>query len=418
MSAIAAPAGLRTDVQVISLVGLAHGVSHFFQLLLAPLFPWIRAELGLSYAELGSLMAMFFIVSGVGQAAAGFVVDRLGARRVLTWGLGLLTLGALVAGLSSGYWGLALGAVIIGMGNCVFHPADFTLLNRRVSHGRLAHAFSVHGITGNLGYAAAPVFMIGITELTGSWRVAILSATAVGATVLVLVALNRRLLEDRAVAAAPRESTDTAGADPMGSSFGFLRLPQVWMCFVFFFAVALSMGGVQAFVAPALNQLYGMPLTVAALAFTTYMLCSAGGMLIGGFLAARTVDHERLIAISLIGAGALAALLGVAILPAIAVLPVMGLIGFASGMANPSRDMLVRAAAPPNATGRVYGMVYSGLDSGMAIAPVLFGVVMDAMRPGWVFYGMGGFLALAVLAALIVGGDSRRRREPAATVAA
>ena len=162
----------RSDVQVIGLVGLAHGVSHFFQLLLPPLFPWIKEELALSYAELGALMAVFFVVSGFGQAAAGFVVDKVGARTVLLAGVGLLALSAVVTGLSDGYAGLALAAAIAGLGNCVFHPADFSLLNRRVSTTRLAHAFSVHGISGNLGYAVAPAFLVGLAQWTGSWRTA------------------------------------------------------------------------------------------------------------------------------------------------------------------------------------------------------------------------------------------------------
>jgi len=398
----------RNDAKVIGLVGLAHGVSHFFQLLLAPLFPWIKAELGLSYAELGGLMAVFFVVSGVGQAASGFVVDRVGARGVLFAGVALLGLAALVSGLSSGYAGLALGAAVAGLGNCVFHPADFTLLNRRVSTARLAHAFSVHGITGNLGYAAAPIFLVGIAQLSGSWRIAVLAAAGVAVAVLLLLALNRRLLDDRLSHEASVEAKPEAVA--AGSTLGFLRLPQVWLCFAFFFVSALAIGGVQSFAPTALNQLYGMPLTVAALAYTAFMLASAGGMVLGGFAGGRTRDHDRLIAGCMAAAGCLSILLGLALLPAAMVLPLMALIGFGSGVANPSRDLLVRAAAPKGATGRVYGTVYSGLDAGMAVAPVVFGLIMDAAWPGMVFAAIGGCQFLAIAAALAVGGESRRRR--------
>lgn len=405
-------ASFRADARVIGLVATAHGVSHFYQLLLAPLFPWIRAELGLSYAELGALMAIFFIVSGVGQALSGFIVDRVGARSVLFVGLALLASAALVVGTSSGYAGLALGAMIAGLGNCVFHPADYTLLNRRVSAPRLAHAFSAHGISGNLGYAAAPVFLVGIAQLTGSWRTAVLAAAAVAIVVLLLLLLNRAVLDDRAgdSATGGRQARPAAA----GSSLAFLKLPQVWMCFAFFLVSSLAIGGVQSFAPTALHELYGMPLTLAALAYTTFMLASAGGMLLGGFAGARTSNHDRLIATCFAAAGSLSVLLGLAVLPAAVVLPIMGLIGFGTGVANPSRDLLVRAASPEGATGRVYGTVYSGLDAGMAIAPVIFGLVMDAHQPGWVFVGIGGFQFLAIFTALTVGTNSRRRQNVAA----
>lgn len=402
-------ASFRADARVIGLVATAHGVSHFYQLLLAPLFPWIRAELGLSYAELGALMAIFFIVSGVGQALSGFIVDRVGARSVLFVGLALLASAALVVGTSSGYAGLALGAMIAGLGNCVFHPADYTLLNRRVSAPRLAHAFSAHGISGNLGYAAAPVFLVGIAQLTGSWRTAVLAAAAVAIAVLLLLLLNRSVLDDRAgLSAADGSRARSAAA---GSSLAFLKLPQVWMCFAFFLVSSLAIGGVQSFAPTALHELYGMPLTLAALAYTTFMLASAGGMLLGGFAGARTSNHDRLIATCFVAAGSLSVLLGLAVLPAVMVLPIMGLIGFGTGVANPSRDLLVRAASPAGATGRVYGTVYSGLDAGMAIAPVIFGLIMDAHQPGWVFVVIGGFQFLAIFTALTVGTSSRRRRD-------
>src|SRR5690606_419839 len=398
-------ASFRADARVIGLVATAHGVSHFYQLLLAPLFPWIRAELGLSYAELGALMAIFFIVSGVGQALSGFIVDRVGARSVLFVGLALLGAAALVMGTSSGYAGLALGAMIAGLGNCVFHPADYTLLNRRVSAPRLAHAFSAHGISGNLGYAAAPVFLVGIAQLTGSWRTAVLAAAAVAIAVLLLLLLNRSVLDDRAgLSAADGSRARSAAA---GSSLAFLKLPQVWMCFAFFLVSSLAIGGVQSFAPTALHELYGMPLTLAALAYTTFMLASAGGMLLGGFAGARTSNHARLIATCFVAAGSLSVLLGRAVLPAVMVLPIMGLIGFGTGVANPSRDLLVRAASPAGATGRVYGTVYSGLDAGMAIAPVIFGLIMDAHQPGWVFVVIGGFQFLAIFTALTVGTSSR-----------
>ena len=156
----------RRDAQVIGLIGLAHGTSHFFHLALAPLFPWLKEAFGVSYAELGLLMSVFFIVSGDGQALAGFVVDRFGALRVLFGGIALLGISALGLAASQTYVMLIFFAGVAGLGNCVFHPADFTLLNRRVSIPRLSHAFSVHGLTGTLGWAVAPLFLAGIASIS------------------------------------------------------------------------------------------------------------------------------------------------------------------------------------------------------------------------------------------------------------
>jgi len=174
-AATPAAASLRTDATVISLVGFAHGTSHFFHLILAPLFPWLRAAFGLTYAELGLLMSVFFVVLLVGQAAAGFVVDRIGAAAVLMAGVGLLALSALGLSASVNYPMLMLFAGVAGLGNSVFHPADFTILNRRVSAARLGHAFGMHGILGTLGWALAPVFLAGIATLA-SWRIALIAA--------------------------------------------------------------------------------------------------------------------------------------------------------------------------------------------------------------------------------------------------
>src|SRR5262249_54002064 len=152
------------DITTISTIGIAHGTSHFFHMLLPPLFPAFIQAFGLSYSQLGLLVTTFFVISGIGQALSGFIVDRIGARPVLFFSMGCFALASVAAGMAQGFGGLLLAAALAGTGNAPFHPADFTILNKRVSQPRLGHAFSVHGITGNLGWAVAPVFSIGIAE--------------------------------------------------------------------------------------------------------------------------------------------------------------------------------------------------------------------------------------------------------------
>lgn len=391
---------LKTDARVIGLVGLAHGVSHFFHLILAALFPWLKTAFDLSYAQLGLLMTVFFVVSGVGQALAGFVVDRMGALRVLYAGLVLLGCSALMLGSAGSYAMLLFGSMVAGLGNAVFHPADYTLLNERVSQPRLAHAFSVHGIAGNLGWAAAPVMLAGVAALS-TWRTALFAAAVLPFAMLALLALSRHAL--RADPVPPAEH-----ARP-GGTFDFMGVPAVWMCFAFFFLTAGALAGIQSFASTCLVDLYGMSLASATTAYTSYMLASAGGMVLGGFLAAKSVHHDRTIALSFSFSAMMALVLAAAVAPAWLAVALMGAVGLGAGLAGPSRDLLIRAAAPKNATGRVFGVVYSGLDSGLAVGPLVFGTLMDASRPAWVFICIALFQTLAIATVVGVGRSSRAR---------
>lgn len=400
-------AEVKQDALVITLVGVAHGVSHFFHMILAPLFPWLKEVFQLSYAELGLLMSAFFIVSGIGQALAGFVVDKLGARAVLFFGLVCLAISAFVLSGAQNYTMLMAGSMLAGLGNSVFHPSDFTLLNKRVSTARLGYAFSIHGISGNLGWASAPVFLVTLAGLFG-WRSALLAAAFLPLIVLLLLVVYRDALHIRETS----HFTASGSAQTLKPSAGvldFLRVPAVWMCFGFFFMTAMALGGIQSFSSAGLRDLYGMSLAWATSAYTAYMLASAAGMLWGGFIAAKTTHHDRTITIAFSVAGALALLLASGWVSAALALVLMAAIGFGSGIAGPSRDLLIRAAAPKNATGRVYGVVYSGLDLGLACAPLMFGAVMDAHHPAWIFICIGLFQMLAIMTAVNVGSNTRTR---------
>ncbi|WP_334191095.1 MFS transporter [Noviherbaspirillum sp.] len=404
-----AASSFRADAQVITLVGIAHGVSHFFHLILAPLFPWLKDAFSLSYAELGFLMTMFFVVSGIGQALAGFVVDRIGARTVLFAGIGFLALSAVVLSQANSYATLLAGSMLAGLGNSVFHPADFTLLNQRVSPPRLGHAFSVHGISGNLGWAAAPVFLATLAGLY-DWRTALLAASLLPLAVLALLFVHRDLLQDSELKAGGAKVAEPAGKQAAGGQqFDFIHVPAVWMCFAFFFITAMALGGIQSFSSAGLRSLYGMSLPLATAGFTAFMLASAGGMIWGGFIASKTTRHERTIAIAFAASGVTAILIAAGIVPALVAVLLMGAVGFGSGVAGPSRDLLIRAAAPKNATGRVYGVVYSGLDIGLAVSPVLFGALMDGGHPSWVFICIGVFQTLAIVTAVSVGTNTAKK---------
>ena len=406
----------RRDFTIIGLIGLAHGTSHFFHMLLPPLFPAFIRDFGLSYSELGLLVTLFFVISGIGQALAGFLVDRIGARPVLFAALSCFVLASIAAATAQGYAGLMVAAALAGLGNSPFHPADFTILNKRVSAPRLGHAFSVHGITGNLGWACAPVFTIGLTEATGSWRAAYLGTALVALGVLLLLVLNREAIDDRQGQWA-HEKAGARAAPAEEHPLAFLKLPSVWLCFSFFFWTTAALSAIQSFASPALGRLYGLPLSTTAFVVTGYMLCGAAGMIAGGFLVGRVASLERTIGWAMAGAAALLlAVASGALAPWVAV-AAASLAGIGTGLAGPSRDMLIKRAAPPGATGRVYGTVYSGLDVGFALAAPAFGWLLDHGQPQWVFAGAALLLGMGVASAALVG-LATRRRDLAATVAA
>ncbi len=402
---------LRQDASLIALVGIAHLVSHFSQLLLAPLFPWLKDAFQVSYTQLGFLMTLFFVVSCVVQTASGFLVDKHGPRPILFGGLGLLAVAAFGFASSTSYWMMAAFAVVAGVGNGVFHPVDYTLLNRKVSAPRLGHAYSVHGITGSLGWALAPALVVPLA-IAYSWRVALVGAGLVAVAVLALLWWHRERLVLPAAAPAP---TAKVGDAPTGDQgFDFLRIPAVWMCFAFFFVYAMVISVVQAFAPEAARHLHGVPLALAAVCLTVYMVSSAGGMVLGGFLAADPSRCERIVGVGFGIAAVMALTLALATLPVMAVPVLFAAMGFASGIAGPSRDLLVKKSTPPNATGRVYGVVYSGLDIGQAFTPLVFGSLMDHGQYSGVLLGLA-----IVQGALIVSAFNVRRvrRTPGGAVA-
>ena len=420
-SSVSAPGAtpLRQDARTIGLIGLAHGSSHFFHMLLPPLFPWLIAEFGFSYSELGLLVTVFFVVSGVGQALAGFLVDKVGARPVLFFALACFALAGLVAGTAGGYAGLVVAAALAGLGNAPFHPVDFTILNKRVSPQRLGHGFSVHGISGNLGWATAPVFMAGIATATDSWRMACLCGGLLALVVLAIMVWSRDAIDDRQ-GSWSHQAKGAAGAPPAEHPMAFLRLPSVWLCFSFFFWSTCALSAIQSFASPALQSMYGLPLNVTAMVVTGYMLCGAAGMVAGGFLVGRVQRLEKVISVCLLASAVLLVVVGAGSswLPGLAAVVVASIAGLGTGLAGPSRDMLIKRAAPPGATGRVYGTVYSGLDLGFCLAAPVFGAMLDRGMTSGIFFGSAATLALSVVAAALVGvGLAARMARPAAVTA-
>ena len=383
-----APAeSFRRDARVIGVVSLAHGISHFLQLALPPLFPLLRAEFDVSWTLLGFVAGIFYVASGIVQFVAGFLVDRFGARPVLLGGMALLVCGTLAAALAPDPWWLFPCAAIMGAGNGVFHPSDFAILNANVTTRRLGHAYSTHGVGGNLGYALAPIVSFGLGAAFG-WRVALAAMGVVGLVVLGILASQRRILTSH-------RATD-AHLHTLKGSVGLFVQPAILLCFFYFVFQTTATVGLQTFLPPALNAGLAVPLVIATSAVTAYLLGGTAGIVLGGFLAVRAARHDRVAATGLLVGAVLLMLVAGGVVPLPWIVPWFVVTGLFIGATGPSRDLIVRNATPKGAAGRVYGFVYSGLDLGATLGPVWFGMMLDHGLAREVFFAIGALFVIAI----------------------
>jgi FSR family fosmidomycin resistance protein-like MFS transporter len=381
-------------MRVIGLIGTAHAVSHFFQLVLPPLFPLLKEAFDVSYAELGLLATCFYAASGLSQTAAGFAVDRFGARAVLVAGIALLATAILLIGLAPSFWVIAPLVAVAGIGNSVFHPADYSILTAAVRKEWMARAYGIHQLGGNLGWAVAPAAVLTLSHFFG-WRMALVVLGLLGYGVLLLVWSQGVAL---AVGDAGSARARVA-AGPRMTSLKLLTAPAILLCFAYFAVLAAGLTGFQSFLPAALKTAHGTSLVAAGWALTGYLLGGAAGILFGGWLADHSHRPERILGLGLCAAAALVMVVGLVDLDVAPLILVIAAAGFCSGMTAPSRDMMVRAATPAGSTGKVFGFVYSGLDLGSALVPPLLGRLLDHDLPLGVFAVTAVALALCVVIA-------------------
>lgn len=393
MTTAAAPAAGR-EVRAIGLVTSAHFLSHFYQLALPPLFPLMAQAYGLSFLQLGVIMTVAGVSTGLTQTPVGFLVDRIGARNLLIGGLSLYAVAIAGFGLTDSYWVMIGLAAIGGLGNSVFHPADFSILSASVDKGRLGRAFSYHAVSGNLGWAAAPIVMIALAQLFGL-HVAFLVAGAAGLIVAALLASQFSRLAEESGGRKRKGEAAPAGGE-VKSGVALLLSRPVMMCFLFQCVFAMAFGGIRNFSVAALDVLYGVPLAVVTTALSAYLVGSSFGNLLGGWLADKTSRPLMLFVAIVLAVSALTGVVGMIAMPFVVLTAIFGLAGTLQGSLLPSRDLLVRSVAPPGQIGKVFGFVSSGLGLGGAVTPVLYGWIMDNGDPRWVFYGSALFMLLAL----------------------
>jgi MFS family permease len=381
-----ADSGLRT----LTLISIAHWVSHFHLLVLPMLLPFLKAQLGVSYIDLGFALTVFAIVSGLTQAPLGYVVDHIGARKILLLGLCLGGLALILLGLHLSYSWLIASAALLGIANSVYHPANYAILSAHMDERRMGRAFAVHTFAGFLGGAVAPAIVAALVTLVGGLG-ALIAAGAVGPlAAMLLVAFG---VPD----AGARHRQASGGTTASQQS---IITPTLIMLTVFFTLLGLSNAGINNFGVVALMSGYGTSFSTANLALTAYLGAAAAGVLTGGYLADRTRRHGQLSAACYAVNAVIVIVIATVTLPTMLLIAAMTVAGFLGGVIAPSRDMMVRNAAPAHAAGRAFGIVSTGFNFAGIASPLLFGWIMDQSLPHWVFGASAIFMILTVGLAL------------------
>jgi len=411
--AVSAPARRLSEFRIIAPVCAAHFLSHYYMIVLAPLFAFVRADYGVSYTDLALAVTAFNVVSALLQTPAGFLVDRYGARLVLIAGVALGAVSFALAGLVNSFVVFVAAYAVAGLGNTVYHPADYSLLSHHSAPARLGHIFAFHTFAGILGAAVAPATLLAMASRFG-WRGAYIGAAILGFAVLaILLAQPTRDAQFAAKRRLDARSENPSASDDPG--WRLLFSPPIILN-LFFFALLSLMGGLSTFLVVALGALYGTSDALANVALTGSLTMNAFGVLVGGLLAARTGQHVAIAAFGLAAAGVATALVGLINFSPFALVLVASLSGFFVGITPPSRDMLVRAATPPGAIGRVFGFVSTGFNIGAAIAPVVYGYFMDHGEARAVFMFSAACSILCI--GTVVFGISRRGPAKAGAAAA
>jgi len=402
---LAAPQQAKADasLRTLVLISTAHWVSHFYIFVLPMLFPYLKAQLGVGYIELGFALTVFGVMSALTQAPVGYLADHIGARKVLLIGLSFGGLALIILGMHLSYASLVICAALLGLANSVYHPADYAILSAHMDEARMGRAYSIHTFAGFLGGAIAPAVMAALVASVGGLG-ALMVAGAVGPLVALLLAVvgipDASSADRKAAGAAAKQSIIT---------------PAIITLTLFFMLLGLSNAGIASFGVVALMTGYDVTFSTANIALTAYLGASAVGVLAGGYLADRTRRHGQ-VAAACFGINAVIVLVIATIgLPSAVLTAAMGIAGFLGGVIAPSRDMLVRNAAPAGAAGRAFGIVSTGFNFSGILSPLLFGWIMDQNMPHWVFGASAAFMVLTVLLAMVTDRKPQARSEAPVT---
>ena len=388
--------------RLIAAVCAAHMMSHYYMLLLAPLFAFVRADFNVSYTQLALALTTFNVVSGLLQTPIGFLVDRIGARIVLIAGLAVSSIAYAIAGIADSFWVFIAMYGLGGLGNTVFHPADYSLLSHHAPQERLGQVFAFHSFAGIVGSAVAPATLLYMQSLFG-WRGAYVGAAALGFVVLAALIAQPEPMREAAHAA---KTPDKARTE-VSAAWRVLITPPILLNLAYFVLTSIMGGGLNTYLVVALGALHATPVNIANMALTSLLAMNALGVLAGGLLAGRTSHHAAVAAAGLAVGGVVTALVGLFDFGGAALIALMGMSGFCVGATYPSRDMLVRAVTPPGAYGLVFGFVSVGFNIGASIAPIVYGSFMDGGQPRAVFL-LSAAVSIACIFTVAFGFSKRK----------
>jgi MFS transporter, FSR family, fosmidomycin resistance protein len=392
-----ARAGILRDAKVISLISVVHFVNHLQALMLPPIFLLVKASFGVGYTEIAFAITAYNIVSALLQTPAGFLVDRIGPRIMLTGGLLVAAIATAVIALVPGYWTFIAAYALLGVSNTVYHPADYSILSSAIDGKRIGKAFSVHTFSGYMGFGAAPAFMIACSALWG-WHGAYLAAAvlALGAAILLMSAGHILPKAPRRPAVAVQKPVATDNK----VGWDLLLSAPILRNLFFFLCLGMANGGIQTYSVVSQQVMFGTPASISNIALSGFLLMSAAGVLLGGVIADRTEHHGRVAAIGFACTAVMAILMGWVALPGFALILVMSVGGVLNGMIQPSRDMMVRSVTPPGSFGKVFGFVTTGLNIGGMIAPLAYGWMMDHGQSQMIYAVVTLFILLALVTAI------------------
>jgi FSR family fosmidomycin resistance protein-like MFS transporter len=395
------------EAKVVGLICTGHFFSHFFTLLVPPLFPLLKEFYGVGFVELGFATACFSVASGFTQIPVGFMVDRYGARQILIWGLLVESLAIMMIGVFPFYGALVALMIAAGLCNSVFHPADYAILNTMVDRKRIGRVFSLHTFTGYLGDAVAPATILFLAFLF-DWRVAIFMCGLLGFFTGVVLWINAGLLVDHA----GTKKADRGGNKPDGTpgktGMALLLSLPVIMGLLFFAVMTMSASGIRTFGISALHEAYGASLGAAGVAISAYLFASPVGVLAGGWVADRIVRHDVVAAVCILIIAACVFPVAAFDPPLWAIGVLFAVAGFAWGFLAPPRDMIIRSLAPPSEIGKVFGFVSAGFALSGIVAPIVYGWILDHSDARNVFW-VAGFVGLLTIATVLGTGRASRR---------
>ena len=411
----AAAIGLKQDVRVVGILSGGHFMSHYYTMMLPPLFPLLHDDLGVSYAMLGLLLSLKSLASGSTQLPAGILVDRFGARKILIFGFSVILVSYLFVAMSDAFWMIALAFMLAGVGNAVFHPADYSIMNQTVRASRMGRSFSAHTFAGHLGSALAPVVTLFLIAALGwDWREAVLASLVVGLFIIFGIFSQWNHIHE-GTAKSRKVGASAAGGVELTTWQSIMQIvaskPMLFL-FLFFSMQSLGSGGFKNFAVAGLVTLHGTSLSAAGGALTGFLFASAFGVLVGGVLADYDKRHARTASVALFVTAVISLLVGAVDMHYALLVFFFTLAGLFQGVIRPARDMMIRAASPKGSIGKAFGFVFSGQAIGGGISPVLFGAMLDFGAPEWVFYASAVFLVLCIFA---VAGSAREARKAGIT---